>query len=505
MKSAVLFLFVSMATLSVGQTNNREKIRTLMVFFDGLRPDYITPVTMPNLYAFSKEGCYGKKHHSVFPTVTRVNASSLSTGTYPETHGVLGNTVFFPEINATEGLNTGDYQNLDKISTVTRGRLLTSTTLGEVLGNAGERMMVFSSGSTGQAFLQNHTLSGGAIINPELILPQSFEEKVIKEIGPPPANSEPNIAQHKWITDALIKYALATDGPLVSTIWYSDPDGVAHSDGIGAVSSMESIRLVDAEFGRILQALKAMHLTDKFNIIVSSDHGFVTNVGNENLGSFLIKQGLKEGPLSEDVVLSGKAIYVKDHNPEVIRSIVLALQGQEWIGAIFTRPRNPGDIQGWIEGTLSFASIHWNHPERSADILVDENWDDRKNDYGYVGASFAKGVAGHGGLSPYEVHIALLVSGPSFKRNFESELPTSNVDIVPTILAVYKMPIPASMKGRVMNEFFKDNNRLPGQPKKEKLKTTAHFPGGVYTLTLERTILGKYQYVDFARVKRTVK
>jgi arylsulfatase A-like enzyme len=268
---------------------------------------------------------------------------------------------------------------------------------------------------------------------------------------------------------------------------------------------MESIKLVDAEFGRILQTLEAMHLTDKFNMIVSSDHGFVTDVGHETLGSFLIKQGFKQNMRSEDVVLSGKAIYVKDRNPEVIKNIVSALQGQEWVGAIFTRSRKPGGTQGWIEGTLSFESIHWNHPERSADILVDENWDDRRNDYGYAGASFAKGVAGHGGLSPYEVHIALLLSGPSFKKNFESKLPTSNVDIVPTVLAIYKMPIPASMKGRVMNEFFKDNNRLPGRPKKEKLKTTADFPGGVYTLTLERMILGKYKYVDLARVRRMVK
>ena len=42
-------------------------IHTLVVFFDGLRPDYITPEAMPNVYAFSKRSCYGKQHHSVFP------------------------------------------------------------------------------------------------------------------------------------------------------------------------------------------------------------------------------------------------------------------------------------------------------------------------------------------------------------------------------------------------------------------------------------------------------
>jgi arylsulfatase A-like enzyme len=152
---------------------------------------------------------------------------------------------------------------------------------------------------------------------------------------------------------------------------------------------------------------------------------------------------------------------------------------------------------------LSFESIHWNHPERSADILVDENWDDRKNDKGYAGTSFSRGVAGHGGLSPYEVHIALLASGPSFKKGFSSDLPTSNVDLVPTVLKIHNIEVPATMDGRVMDELLIEN-RNPEKmvAKKEIVKTEAKFPGGRYRLTLERTILGKHAYVDFAKVER---
>ena len=152
---------------------------------------------------------------------------------------------------------------------------------------------------------------------------------------------------------------------------------------------------------------------------------------------------------------------------------------------------------------MSFESIHWNHPDRAADILVDENWNDGKNDKGYAGMSFSRGVAGHGGISPYEVHIALFASGPSFKKNFESDLPTSNVDIVPTILSIHGLPIPNSMDGRVISEFLSgktDDKNL--KPKKETITTSAEIPGFKYILTLNRTILGKYQYVDFAKVER---
>ena len=502
----ILFLLVFFfSTTLLAQQKQEKDIRTLIVFFDGLRPDYITAETMPNLYAFSNAGCYGKQHHSVFPTVTRVNASSYSSGSYPATHGLMGNTVYFPVIDPKKGLNTGDYNELNKINTATNGHLLTAVTLGEVLQKAGQKMMVFSSGSTGQAMMQNHTVSGGAVINPAMILPASFKDNLLNDIGPIPAKAKPNAAQHKWVTDALIKYGLTLNGPLVSAIWFSDPDGTAHSDGIGASTSMESIKIVDAEFGRILNSLKSSNLEQNFNIIVSTDHGFITNVGKEGLAEFLIKQGFKKDKESEDVVVAEGAIFVKDHDVIVIKKIVAALQAQDWIGGIFTTAKSPGDTKGVIDGTLSFESIHWNHPERSADILVDENWDDRKNNLGYAGTSLSRGVAGHGGLSPYEVHIALLAAGPSFKKSFSSELPTSNVDIVPTILKIHNIPIPAPMDGRVMSELLiEDNKQNKIEAKKEIIRTEAKFSGGQYTLTLERTILGKYKYVDFAKVERVL-
>jgi len=357
-KSVILAMTMVAGFFSASsQTGSSTGSKTIVVFFDGLRPDYITQETMPNLFAFSKAGCYGRRHHSVFPTVTRVNASSYSTGSYPKSHGLLGNTVYFPEVNRTAGLNTSSFTELSKIAEATHGHLLTSITLGEVLAKHSQRMMVFSSGSAGSAYLQNHTISGGAIINPGLILPESFRDAVIREVGPIPPESDVNTAANRWITDAWIKFGLAADGPLVSSIWYTDPDGTAHDNGIGAAASMESIRIVDAEFGRIVAELKARNLTDKFNIIVSTDHGFVTHAGKLGLEEFLLSKGLKKSKGSEDVVITEGAIYVANHDENLIKRIVSALQNETWVGAIFTKGQS-GDMKGRIAGTLSFESIH---------------------------------------------------------------------------------------------------------------------------------------------------
>ena len=63
---------------------DRAQQRHLLIVLDGLRPDYVTPALMPNLHALGERGVVFTDHHAVYPTVTRVNAASISTGAYPE-------------------------------------------------------------------------------------------------------------------------------------------------------------------------------------------------------------------------------------------------------------------------------------------------------------------------------------------------------------------------------------------------------------------------------------
>ncbi|MBU0695025.1 MAG: alkaline phosphatase family protein [Bacteroidetes bacterium] len=504
LKSKYIVLLMLCASGFQLAAQTQKEVKTLIVFFDGLRPDYINPELMPNLYHFKQNGSYGDQHHSVFPTVTRVNASSYATGSYPAKNGLMGNTVYFPEVDPLHGLNTGDAEDLMKITAATHNHLLTAISLGELVQQMGSKMMVFSSGSSGQAYLQNHTLSGGAIINTSMILPEVLRPQVINDLGAIPEHAYPNSAQHEWIANAVIKYALAPEGPLVSAVWFSDPDGTAHRDGIGTATANASIQSVDAQFGRILKALKDKGLTDQCNIIISADHGFVTDIGKKGVTEFLIEKGLKKDKNSDDVLVIGGAVYVKNHDAAVIKNIVQALQEEQWIGAIFTKASASDALKGEVAGTLSFNSIHWNHATRSADILVDANWNDAANAAGYKGSSFSRGVAGHGGFSPYEVHIPLIASGPSFKKAFKSELPTSNVDITPTILYLSHIKVPKEMDGRVMYELLKEKS-----PKSftdvvviKNVETKVDYPGGSYRLILQQSHLGNDVYNDFAKVIR---
>lgn len=468
----------------------------LVIVLDGLRPDYVTPEAMPNLHRMAQQGVWFEDHHSVFPTVTRVNSPSIATGSYPKTHGLMGNTVYHPEVDAERGMSTSDVDNLIAIAVANDGRLLTTKSLGEIVEEAGGRLLAASSGSSGSSFLLNHKVTGGGVINTGRIHPESSRDAVIDVLGPVPPDEAPNDKRNGWVVDAFL-HALENkkNRPDVTLMWLSDPDHTAHDYGIGAKETMEALRLVDAQIGRILAKVKAFELEDMLNIVVTTDHGFTTNTGGASVQSVL-----KELSLEDAAVVVGGAIYFRDKDQNRIRTVVRVLQAEPSFGAIFTKADEPGSMQGWVPGTFSFDAVHWNH-DRSADILVSRNWTDEENEHGYKGTVTSPGVAGHGSLSPYDVHGTLIAYGRSFKKGFRSSLPTSNVDIAPTVLELLYLDreLSISMDGRVLVEAFsKTDDAYSPRVETETLTVS----DGGYEASLQTKIFDGRRYVDFAAVTR---
>lgn len=465
----------------------------LVIVMDGLRPDYVTAELMPNLHALGERGVVFEDHHSVYPTVTRVNSASLSTGAYPETHGLMGNSVYFPELEPGKALTTSDAKNLIAIGEATGGKLLTATTLGEVLEAKGRSLLALSSGSSGSAMLMNHKLTGGGVVNVSMILPTENDGRVVKAIGAAPPESVPAGPRNAWVVDAYVELALGAERAAVTYMWLTDPDHTAHEAGIGAPLSMEAVRGVDDDLGRILRAHEELGIADRVNIMVTSDHGFSTHTGGFNLAELLREHDLYEG-----VTLAGGAIYVENSPLEQVRNIVELLQKTEWVGAIFTRGEQDGTHEGWVAGTLSFRVAHWRHA-RSADILVSPNWDDEPNEFGYKGRTTAGGVAGHGSTSPYDIHNTLVAAGPAFKKGLRSGVATSNTDIAPTILYVLGIDAPESMYGRAIREALVDG---PDPDEVRVMTGSSVTKTPTYALEVSESIVDDRRYFNYARAWR---
>jgi arylsulfatase A-like enzyme len=282
--------------------------------------------------------------------------------------------------------------------------------------------------------------------------------------------------------EALLEYAIPEVKPDMAIVWFSDPDHTAHEHGMGDPVTVDSLKAVDAEVGRILDGVGG-----GVNVIIGSDHGFSTNVGEGKLPELLAGAGFK------DVVIVDGAIYVRKGGAVRVPEIVALLQKTPWIGAIFTKPIDGAPI----EGTLPLSAARWDHP-RSADILVAPQWTDDANAHGFKGTTALPGVATHGNSSTWDIHNIGFAAGPAFKKAAVVTTASGNVDWAPTMLHVMGIEAPEQMDGRVLAEALLD---APADAAPEKTETDrAEY--GTYEVQAQWTVMGRARYLDFVKGTR---
>src|SRR6516165_6023877 len=125
----------------------------IVLVLDGLRPDAITAEETPNLWKLRREGVDFVNSHSVFPTVTRVNATAISTGTTPGRNGMVGNSIYVRAVDPRHAFSNDDHKLLLRLDEVTGGGMVLAKSLGEILQESGRRLVTVSSRSTGSALL----------------------------------------------------------------------------------------------------------------------------------------------------------------------------------------------------------------------------------------------------------------------------------------------------------------------------------------------------------------
>jgi len=71
---------------------------TILISLDGFRADFLNRGLTPTLNSFIAEGVSPQYMLPSFPSVTFPNHFTLVTGLYPESHGIVGNTFWDPEL-----------------------------------------------------------------------------------------------------------------------------------------------------------------------------------------------------------------------------------------------------------------------------------------------------------------------------------------------------------------------------------------------------------------------
>jgi arylsulfatase A-like enzyme len=327
---ALVLLVALVATMAAERAQAGRATLNIVLVLDGLRPDAITPEETPTLWRLRREGVNFINSHSVFPTVTRVNATAIATGTHPGRNGIVGNTLYVRAVDPNHAFGNDDQANLMRLDRATGGGMVLTKTLGELLHERGRRLAAVSSGSSGSALLTDPRAPQGVgvLINGywepgvRVAFPDGVNEAVLRRFGTAPIKggaSENHDAAVAWTQGILRDYVLPDLKPDVIINWLTEPDHVLHATGPGSPQARAGIRADDAEVGLLMKRLEALGLAGTTNIIVVSDHGFSHSTYGVNVTAELIKAGLKSGPDSDDVVAatSGQTVllHVKGRDP----------------------------------------------------------------------------------------------------------------------------------------------------------------------------------------------
>lgn len=303
MKSACLFVLLLLATPAFAQPAKPQPHNIIIFVADGLRYGSVEPGNMPNMSRVKSEGVDFTNSHSLFPTITTVNASAIATGHYIGDTGDFGNSIYTgtPMISSNgspiAGLENdtvlaemnqkfgGNYLNEDTI--IARARAAGFNTA--VIGKLGPTRILDSTaapdGSQTLILDDNTGHEGG------FGLPQWFtrQMKTAFVTGGAPGTQVPNIPQEVWLMKATTRIVLphfAEAGkPFALLFWSRDPDMSQHNTkdsvgeyepGINGPSGKAGTRDADTTLGELLAALKAQGLDETTDVFVTADHGFLT-------------------------------------------------------------------------------------------------------------------------------------------------------------------------------------------------------------------------------------
>jgi arylsulfatase A-like enzyme len=278
--------------------------RNVIIFVaDGLRYGSVEPGNMPNMARLKSQGVDFTNSHSLYPTVTTVNASAIATGHGIGDTGDFGNTLYVATpMVSLKGSTLGFLENdtvLDEMNQKFGGNYLDETTLLAAARAKGWQTAIV--GKEGPARIQDSTADADG--NQTLIvddssghegglgLPNWFTANMRQAFvgNDAPKTNVPNIEQEVWMMKATTRIVLPHfqkgGKPFVLLFWSRDPDMSQHNGkdsigemvpGINGPSGLAGTRDADTMLGELVAALKASGLEKTTDVFVTADHGFTT-------------------------------------------------------------------------------------------------------------------------------------------------------------------------------------------------------------------------------------
>ncbi|XP_041484492.1 venom phosphodiesterase 2-like [Lytechinus variegatus] len=209
----------------------------LLISLDGFRADFLSRGITPVINRMAE--CGVKTPHMIptFPTVTFPNHYTIVTGLYPESHGIVGNTMY--DFGTTFSLGSDESFN---------NRWWGGEPIWNTARFQGKRSATF-------------------------FWPGSDSD--IQGIRPNYYNKYDGELNYIQRVDTVLGWLRLPDGyrPDVVTLYFDEPDHTGHDPGPNTDEQDEVVARMDGMMRRLMDGLMKMGMIDCVNIIAIADHG----------------------------------------------------------------------------------------------------------------------------------------------------------------------------------------------------------------------------------------
>lgn len=370
----------------------------ILISIDGFRYDYLKRGLTPNLLKLCKQGIHGPMKPQ-FPSYTFPNHLSIVTGLYPESHGIVGNSFYDP--------NLQDYFSYNRQEDLKESKWW----LAEPIWNAVQR---FGMKSATMFWPGSESSIGGMRPN--------YYRTYDGEVS----------------TDARVNQVLEwlkmpeEEKPQFISMYMSLVDDAGHLYGPDSEELNEALIEVDLGIGKLIKGLKEIGIDKSVNLLIVSDHGMVEIRDDERFHIYLDDliddmqerlQWVDYGPMASIIPLPGEE-----------DSIISELRSAQMRGVpfmVFKREDLPEEY-------------HYTSSSRIAPIILIAK-------KGYVidfrgGDWVPRGAHGYDPNLP-EMQALLIATGPEFRdprhsagrRINHSVKGISNLDVYPLMMNLLKI------------------------------------------------------------------
>lgn len=219
------------------------KPTVILISLDGFRADYLVKFSAPNLKRLARAGVRARWMTPAFPALTFPNHYTIATGLHPQHHGIVGNDIYDPQLDASFSMNNK--------AAVQDGRWWW-----------GEPIWITAEKQRQRAGVYFFPGSEAEIEGARPSFWKPYDGKV--------PNQERVDTVLSWLD------LPSAERPTFIALYFSDVDTAGHDFSPDSKETGQAVARVDAAVGRLIEGLRKRNLYERVNLIIVSDHGMAT-------------------------------------------------------------------------------------------------------------------------------------------------------------------------------------------------------------------------------------